>query len=35
VVDHAACPVLLVWPDPAPAVGTMPPPPHHPHPRGQ
>ena len=33
VVDHAACPVLLVWPEPAPAVGTMPaPPPHHPHP---
>jgi nucleotide-binding universal stress UspA family protein len=31
VVDHAACPVLLVWPDPAPGVGTMPPPPHHPH----
>jgi nucleotide-binding universal stress UspA family protein len=35
VVDHAACPVLLVWPDTAPAVGTMPPPPpHHPHHRG-
>jgi nucleotide-binding universal stress UspA family protein len=31
VVDHAACPVLLVWPEPAPGVGTMPPPPHHPH----
>jgi nucleotide-binding universal stress UspA family protein len=31
VVDHAACPVLLVWPDPAPGVGTIPPPPHHPH----
>jgi len=31
VVDHAACPVLLVWPDAAPEVGTMPPPPHHPH----
>jgi nucleotide-binding universal stress UspA family protein len=31
VVDHAACPVLLVWPDAAPGVGTMPPPPHHPH----
>lgn len=31
VVDHAACPVLLVWPDAAPDVGTMPPPPHHPH----
>ncbi len=31
VVDHAACPVLLVWPEPAPDLGTMPPPPHHPH----
>jgi nucleotide-binding universal stress UspA family protein len=31
VVDHAACPVLLVWPDPAPDVATMPTPPHHPH----
>ena len=31
VVDHAACPVLLVWPDAAPGVGTIPPPPHHPH----
>jgi len=27
VVDHAACPVLLVWPDPAPDVATMPAPP--------
>jgi nucleotide-binding universal stress UspA family protein len=26
-VDHAPCPVLLVWPGPAPAVTTMPPPP--------
>jgi nucleotide-binding universal stress UspA family protein len=26
VVDHAACPVLLVWPEPAPGVGTIPPP---------
>ena len=26
-VDHAPCPVLLVWPEPAPAVTTMPPPP--------
>ena len=32
VVDHAACPVLLVWPEAAPDVGTIPPPPHHPHP---
>jgi hypothetical protein len=29
-VDHAACPVLLVWPDSPPGVGTIPPPPHHP-----
>jgi len=29
VVDHAACPVLLVWPEAAPDVGTIPPPPHH------
>jgi nucleotide-binding universal stress UspA family protein len=31
VVDHAPCPVLLVWPEPAPAVTTLPPP--HPRPR--
>jgi hypothetical protein len=31
VVDHAACPVLLVWPEAAPDVSTIPPPPHHPH----
>lgn len=31
VVDHAACPVLLVWPEAAPDIGTIPPPPHHPH----
>jgi len=30
VVDHAACPVLLVWPQPAPDLGTIPPPPPHP-----
>jgi nucleotide-binding universal stress UspA family protein len=30
-VDHAPCPVLLVWPEPAPPLGTLPPPPpHHP-----
>jgi len=29
VVDHAACPVLLVWPGAAPDVATIPPPPHH------
>ena len=34
VVDHAACPVLLVWPEAAPDVATIPPPPHHPHDRG-
>jgi nucleotide-binding universal stress UspA family protein len=28
VVDHAPCPVLLVWPEAAPDVGTIPPPPH-------
>jgi nucleotide-binding universal stress UspA family protein len=27
VVDHAACPVLLVWPESPPAVATIPPPP--------
>jgi len=32
VVDHAACPVLLVWPEAAPDVATIPPPPHHPSP---
>jgi nucleotide-binding universal stress UspA family protein len=30
VVDHAPCPVLLVWPESAPDVATIPPPPHHP-----
>jgi nucleotide-binding universal stress UspA family protein len=35
VVDHAACPVLLVWPEAAPDVGTIPPPPHHPHHHGR
>jgi nucleotide-binding universal stress UspA family protein len=30
VVDHAPCPVLLVWPGPAPAVATIPPPPPQP-----
>jgi len=35
VVDHAPCPVLLVWPGAAPDVGSIPPPPppgHHPPP---
>ncbi|GAA0592693.1 universal stress protein [Streptomyces crystallinus] len=30
VVDHAPCPVLLVWPETAPAVATLPPPPPRP-----
>jgi hypothetical protein len=30
VVDHAPCPVLLVWPEQTPAVGSIPPPPPHP-----
>lgn len=30
VVDHAPCPVLLVWPGPAPGVASIPPPPPHP-----
>jgi nucleotide-binding universal stress UspA family protein len=34
VVDHAPCPVLLVWPDQAPAVDSIPPPPPHPPPPG-
>jgi nucleotide-binding universal stress UspA family protein len=37
-VDHAPCPVLLVWPEPAPGTATLPPPPERgrpepPHPR--
>ncbi|MEV0174176.1 universal stress protein [Streptomyces sp. NPDC050803] len=27
VVDHAPCPVLLVWPEPPPGLRTLPPPP--------
>ncbi|MFH8384356.1 universal stress protein [Kitasatospora sp. NPDC018058] len=30
VVDHAPCPVLLVWPEPAPDTATIPPPPDRP-----
>jgi len=30
VVDHAPCAVLLVWPDQAPGLGSIPPPPEHP-----
>jgi nucleotide-binding universal stress UspA family protein len=29
VVDHAPCTVILVWPDEAPDVGSIPPPPRH------
>jgi nucleotide-binding universal stress UspA family protein len=29
VVDHAPCPVLLVWPASAPGIDSMPPPPRH------
>ncbi|WP_211177405.1 universal stress protein [Pseudonocardia acidicola] len=34
VVDHAPCPVLLVWPGPAPGIDSLPPPPppHRPGP---
>ncbi|MGA8456906.1 MAG: universal stress protein, partial [Streptosporangiaceae bacterium] len=42
VVDHAPCPVLLVWPRETPGAGSIPPPPppqhphapHSPHPPG-
>ncbi|MEY9967197.1 nucleotide-binding universal stress UspA family protein [Streptacidiphilus sp. MAP12-16] len=30
VVDHAPCPILLVWPEPAPSLDSLPP--HPPHP---
>jgi nucleotide-binding universal stress UspA family protein len=32
VVDHAPCAVLLVWPEQAPALGSIPPPPEQPPP---
>jgi hypothetical protein len=32
VVDHAPCRVLLIWPDVAPALTTIPPPPEGPPP---
>jgi nucleotide-binding universal stress UspA family protein len=32
VIDHAPCPVLLVWPGPAPGADSLPPPPPGPHP---
>ncbi len=31
VIDHAPCPLLLVWPVQAPSVAAIPPPPPHPH----
>lgn len=31
VVDHAPCPVLLVWPEPAPDLSSIPAPPPQPH----
>jgi nucleotide-binding universal stress UspA family protein len=30
VVDHALCPLLLVWPETAPSLTILPPPPPHP-----
>jgi nucleotide-binding universal stress UspA family protein len=27
VIDHAPCPVLLIWPEPAPGIQSLPPPP--------
>lgn len=30
VIDHAPCRVLLIWPEPAPDLGTIPPPPPRP-----
>ncbi len=32
VVDHAPCPVLLIWPGTTPGIATIPPPPHPPGP---
>jgi nucleotide-binding universal stress UspA family protein len=29
VLDHAPCPILLIWPQPAPGLHTIPPPPRH------
>jgi len=34
IVDHAPCPVLLVWPDEAPGIESIPPPPGHHPPHG-
>ncbi|MGW2182877.1 universal stress protein [Streptomyces sp. NPDC001732] len=35
IVDHAPCPVLLVWPETAPSTATIPPPPHRPRSPGR
>ena len=35
IVDHAPCPVLVIWPETAPGVDGIPPPPRHPHPPHQ
>ena len=35
VVDHAPCPVLLVWPGPTPGADSLPPPPPGPPPKGR
>jgi nucleotide-binding universal stress UspA family protein len=34
IVDHAPCPVLLVWPDEPPGIESIPPLPHGPHREG-
>ena len=34
IVDHAPCPVLLVWPDEPPGIESIPPPPGHHPPHG-
>ena len=33
VVDHAPCPVLVVWPQEAPGLDSIPPPPHEHEPK--
>lgn len=30
VIDHAPCPILLIWPETAPGLSSVPPPPPHP-----
>jgi nucleotide-binding universal stress UspA family protein len=31
VIEHAPCPILVVWPQEAPGLDSLPPPPPHPH----